>query len=242
VAPYAIRGGLWYQAESNCGKGEDPRFYAEKMRALMRGWRKAWDNPKMPIYYVQLPQFDSSNWVRMREEQRMVMNDPHTGMVVLHDLFPFGIHPPNKLDVAKRLALWPLSKVYDKKIVCSGPQYSHIEIQDKQLVIHFKPTSSKLKMGLKADLHETLLLRKGELQGFEICDSQKSWFRAKAEIVGQTVVCSHEKVTHPIGVRYAWGKTMPSDFKWNLYNDAGLPASSFISDLKLAPFQLDGEP
>ncbi len=239
VAPYAMRGGLWYQAESNCGKGEDPRFYEEKMKALMNGWRQAWDKPEMPIYYVQLPQYDSANWVRMREEQRRAMDHSNTGMSVIIDLLPDGIHPSNKIDVANRLALWPLAKVYEKKVIFSGPLYSGIEIKGSKCIVSFNYSESGLVVGKKVDLVPTEFLPTKSVSGFEVCSEKGKWYQADSIIVNNKVECTSQNVTKPIGVRYAWGKMMNETTIWNLYNKAGLPASPFISDLALAPFKMD---
>ncbi|NIP92201.1 MAG: sialate O-acetylesterase, partial [Akkermansiaceae bacterium] len=85
--PYAVRGAIWYQGESNAGVDEDPRNYRHKMRALVEGWRRAWKQPAMPFYFVQLPGFrdDYDGWTRLREEQRLSLEIPHTGMAVTID-------------------------------------------------------------------------------------------------------------------------------------------------------------
>ena len=108
VAPYGICGAIWYQAESNCGKGEDPRDYRHKQRALVQGWRKAWNNENLPFFYVQLPQWRSYAWTYAREEQLQAMAVDGTGMAVTIDLDNANdIHPPNKIDVGER---WPAGR------------------------------------------------------------------------------------------------------------------------------------
>ena len=123
VAPYAVRGFIWYQGESNAGRGEDPRNYRFKMRALADGWRTTWQQPELPLYFVQLPAFkdEATGWVRLREEQRRSLSIPHSGMAVTIDLRDTDIHPANKLDVGDRLARWALAKTYGQKIPFSGP-------------------------------------------------------------------------------------------------------------------------
>lgn len=239
IAPYAVKGGLWYQAESNSGKGEDPRHYEDKMKALMNGWREAWNKPEMPIYYVQLPQYDAPNWVRMREEQRRALSHSNTGMAVIIDLLPDGIHPPNKIDVADRLALWPLAKLYEKDIPYSGPMYSGLEIKGSKVIVSFDYVESGLVAGKKTDLEPTEILSIKEVEGFEVFSEQGKWLKAMAVIVNNKVECRHPNVKTPLGVRYAWGKMMNETTIWNLYNKSGLPASPFISDIKLAPFKMD---
>jgi sialate O-acetylesterase len=236
VAPYAIRGAIWYQAESNCGKGEDPRFYAEKMQALIQGWRDAWVQPKMPVYIVQLPQHDAPGWVPMRDEQRRSVRDPHAGMAVTIDLAHDGIHPANKIDVADRLVRWPLAKEYGRDLVPSGPQYIRMRVKDGAVIVYFKFPGGGLVTGKKVDLQPTQILSGTSVNGFEIADNEGGWHTAEARIEGDTVTCRSDAVSQPTGVRYAWAPMMPDEQPWNLYNRAGLPASPFISDIELAPY------
>ena len=238
IIPYPLKGAVWYQAESNCGKAEDPRFYSEKMKALMNGWRSAWGKENLPIYFVQLPQYKSANWVYMRNEQRLALNNKNTGMVVTIDLEMNGIHPPNKLDVGERLALLPLNKDYGQKIQSQGPLYSEFKVEGQVVTVHFKEIGSGLTAGNKTDLKPTQISKDNNIYGFELCDANGKWVTAKAKIVGDKVVCS-SSIKKPVAVRYGWATHMPNDQKWNLYNKEGLPASPFISDLKYANFKLD---
>ncbi|MBT4822695.1 MAG: sialate O-acetylesterase, partial [Lentisphaerae bacterium] len=138
IVGHAIRGVLWYQAESNCGEGEDPRFYCEKMKALIRGWRAAWRRPDLPVYYVQLPQYTAPGWAPMRDEQRRAMYEPNTGMAVTIDLALDDIHPANKLDVAERLARWPLAQQYGKDVIVSGPLFKSMHVDGGKAVLTFE--------------------------------------------------------------------------------------------------------
>ena len=148
VAPYAIRGAIWYQAESNCGRGEDPRDYAHKMRALIRGWRGVWGRKSLPVYFVQLPQWPSYAWTWMREEQRRALDEPGTGMAVTIDLdYANHIHPPNKIDVGERLARWPLAKVYSRKVPVSGPLFRGVELRAGKAVVSFLHAGGGLMAG-----------------------------------------------------------------------------------------------
>ena len=237
IVPYPIKGALWYQAESNCGKAEDPRFYSEKMKALMNGWRTAWGNADMPIYYVQLPQFKSANWVYMRNEQRLALDNEKTGMVVTIDLEMNGIHPPNKLDVGERLALLPLKKDYGQKIQAQGPLFKDFKVDGQKLIISFTETGSGLAAGKKIDLKPTVITEDKVIHGFELGDANGYWRPADARIVDNKIVCTSE-LKSPVAVRYGWATHMPEDQQWNLYNKEGLPASPFISDLKYANFKL----
>ena len=229
VAPYAVRGAIWYQAESNCGKDEDPRLYNEKMKALIRGWRTAWQQPEMPVYYVQLPQYEAPGWVVMRDEQRRALTESNTGMAVIIDLAQNGIHPPNKLDVGERLALWPLAKDYDRKIPFSGPLYQRHQINGNQITISFSHAGAGLRTGSKTDLQPTALTDGKTVNGFELAATDGTWHPASATIQGTTIICTSPHVTSPKAVRYAWAPAMPTLHPWNLYNPAGLPASPFTT-------------
>ena len=229
VAPYGVRGAIWYQAESNCGKEEDPRFYTEKMRALVAGWRMAWNMPEMPVHFVQLPQFDSAGWVPMRDQQRRAMQLPGSGMAVTIDLAVDGIHPNNKLDVAERLALWPLKHQYGRRLVESGPLFRAMEVNGKAVEVSFSHLGGGLCTGRKTDLQPTELLEDNNVNGFELCDVRGDWHPAKAIIEGEYVRCTSASVEQPMAVRYGYAAVMPDDAPWNLYNRAGLPASPFIS-------------
>ncbi|MHC4993555.1 MAG: sialate O-acetylesterase [Planctomycetota bacterium] len=230
VTDFAIRGAIWYQGESNCGRGEDPRHYTEKMTALVRGWRVAWGRPELPIYYVQLPQFASPGWVTMRDQQRRALTESHTGMAVTIDLAQDNIHPANKIDVAERLALWPLAQVYGRDVQPSGPMFKGIRIDGHNVIVSFDHAAQGLAVGQKTDLHPTRLLDTRWVSGFELVDGSGQWRPAVAVIRGDTVVCTNDHIATPIGVRYAWAPAMPGDRPWNLYNGAGLPASPFVSD------------
>ena len=237
VAPYAIRGAIWYQAESNCGTGEDPRDYAHKMRALINGWRNVWDRPNLPFYFVQLPQWRSYAWTYAREEQRRAMSVKNTGMAVTIDLdFHNDIHPPNKIDVGERLAQWPLAKVYSRKIHFSGPLYRSIKIDNEVIHVAFDHVGEGLMIG-KAGVGRVTALKDGTLNGFEIADRTGAWHAAKADIQGESVVVRSAAVKEPVAVRYACHPQAPKDSPWNLYNKAKLPASPFCSDWSRMPYK-----
>ena len=228
-AGYSLRGAIWYQAESNCGKGEDPRFYSEKMKALVRGWRAAWKQARMPVYFVQLPQYPSSGWTLMRDEQRRALSEPNTGMAVTVDLGLDGIHPANKLDVAERLALWPLGRDYERKNPVSEPLFRSVTFRNAQAWIDFDHIGEGLVTGLKTDLTPTVIFESKAVSGFELAGKDGVWVTASAVIEGDKVRCESNQLLRPVAVRYAFAPTMPVDRPWNLYNRAGLPASPFIS-------------
>ena len=125
ISSVGVKGFLWYQGESNAGKGEDPREYRHKMEALITAWRAKWKNKTLPCYFVQLPSFpNASGWIRMREEQRRSLEIPNTGMAVTIDIRGDDIHPPDKIPVGERLARIALHQTYgEKDLPYSGPLY-----------------------------------------------------------------------------------------------------------------------
>ena len=231
VVPYAIRGAIWYQGESNSGRGEDPRDYAHKMRALIKGWRTAWGHKELPLYFVQLPQWNSYAWTYLREEQRRALDVDETGMVVTIDLDNAGdIHPPNKIDVGERLARWPLAKLYSREVAFSGPLYREMAIRDGTVVVTFDHVVDGLMVGRVGGVASVAEAKVNGLNGFELTGKNGIWRDAEATIDGRVVVVSSSQVARPVAVRYACHPQAPRDGPWNLYNKAGLPASPFCSD------------
>lgn len=236
IAPYAVRGFIWYQGESNAGRGEDPRNYRIKMWALVDGWRETWGQPGLPFYFVQLPAFkdEATGWVRLREEQRLSLGIPHTGMAVTIDLRDSDIHPANKLDVGKRLANWALVKTYGKKVSRSGPLFRSATVDGDSMRVDFEHAESGLIVARKEGLAAPKQTPDIALAHFELADEAGKWHPAQATIEGFEVVVRSPRVTKPRAVRYACSGA-PANA--NLYNQAGLPASPFCSDLQLLPWE-----
>jgi sialate O-acetylesterase len=241
ITRFVVRGAIWYQGESNCGDGEDPRDYQHKMRALITGWRKALGNEKMPVYFVQLPGSGARDgWPYLREQQRLSADLPNTGMAVTIDLLDGDIHPPNKIDVGERLARWALAGEYEKKIPYSGPLFERAEIADGKVTVHFAHAESGLMVATKDGLADPKEAPETKLSHFELADNTGQWHAAVAAIQGQAVIVRSEEVPNPVAVRYAYAVNPQH---CNLYNRDGLPASPFCSDptlLKYAP-NLPGE-
>jgi sialate O-acetylesterase len=226
LLPYTIKGALWYQGESNNGEG---MLYHEKMKALIAGWRSVWNNPELPFYFVQLAPFryGSDNDPRLPgiwQAQLETLKVPHTGMAVTTDITTLrNIHPPNKQDVGKRLALWALVKDYGKKLKgqYSGPIFSkidHAEGKDS-LTVHFQKDSTG---GLTTN-------DKKPVSHFEIAGKDGKWHPAKATIVyGDHLIVKSDAVKKPVHVRFGWHQMAEP----NLVNAAGLPASPFSTAFK----------
>lgn len=234
IIPYAIRGAIWYQGEAN---GEEGDSYYHKMRALIGGWRELWNQGPFPFYYVQLANFRESDpndpgggdgWARLREAQRKALEIPNTGMAVIIDIGKADdIHPRNKQDVGERLALWPLSKVFQKDVVCSGPLYRGHTVEGNRIRVFFEHTGNGLMVGEKKGMAPVEEVKRGKLKLFAIAGPNRKWYWAKAIIDGNTVVVSSRKVAHPTAVRYAFAMNPEG---CNFYNREGLPASPFRTD------------
>ncbi len=234
ITRFAARGLIWYQGESNCGVGEDPRDYQYKMRALINGWRGAIGGKEMPVYFVQLPGSGARDgWPYLREEQRLSTDLPHTGMVVTIDLLDQDIHPPNKIDVGQRLARWALADEYGKSVPYSGPMFAGFEVSDGKVTVSFSHAESGLMVATKAGLADPKEAAVKELSHFELADKRGEWRAAEAIVRGKTVVVHSDAVSAPVAVRYGYANDPQH---CNLYNRDGLPASPFVSDLKWVKF------
>jgi len=221
LAPYALRGAIWYQGESNAGG--DAHLYGLQLATMINNWRQVWRQGDFPFEWVQLPNFrapqknpiETSGWVIVQEQMLKTLAVPNTGMAITIDLGEANdIHPKNKQDVGKRLALWALGTTYDQDIVYSGPVYASMQKQDGKIVLEFEHVG------------DGLVAKDGKLKGFAIAGPDKEFVFAEAEIVGTRVVVSSPEVDDPAAVRYAWA----SNPDCNLYNSAGLPASPFRTD------------
>ena len=234
VVPYGIKGALWYQGESNGGEGDE---YFSKMRALIGGWRKVWDQGDFPFYFVQLANFQKDantpaggdGWAKLRQAQTKSLQIPHTGMAVITDIGEANdIHPKNKADVGERLALWALHHDYGKKdVVESGPIFKEAKVEGGKMRVSFDYSGGGLIVGKKEGRKPVETVAGGKLARFAIAGEDKKWVWADAVIDGGSVVVSSPEVQKPVAVRYAF--TMNPEGA-NLYNKEGLPASPFRSD------------
>ncbi|MCK9525805.1 MAG: sialate O-acetylesterase [Limnochordia bacterium] len=212
LASYTFRGVLWYQGESNTGA---PDGYGELFAQLIENWRETFGEPNLPFLFVQLPNFaaDHGDWAKLRNAQRSALEIPHTGMVVTIDLGESNdLHPQNKKDIAKRLALCAQNVVFSEPALDQGPICETMTVEDGAAVLVFSQVGSGLRS------------RGGALEGFTVAGSDGRFYPARAEVQGSTVRLRSEAVQHPTAVRYAWGNNPE---KANLYNAEGLPASPF---------------
>lgn len=221
IAPllgYGIRGVIWYQGEANAYPS-GAKKYRNVFGALIEDWRKVFGSGEIPFYFVQLAGFKTNNgdgWPLLRDAQRRTLEIPNTGMATAIDIGnPKDIHPGNKREVGRRLALWALVKDYGQKKVPSGPLYRSMKVENGKIRVSF-------------DYAEGLRSKDGQpLRNFEIAGKDGRFLPAKAEISGNTVLVSNETVTAPAAVRYAW-KDYPENL--NFCNGADLPASPFVSE------------
>jgi sialate O-acetylesterase len=224
IAPllrYPIRGVLWYQGESNTS---EPAVYRKLFPAMIGAWRKGWGEGDFPFLYVQLPGFlnrhaepVASQWAELREAQAAALITPKTGMAVAIDLGDeHDMHPPDKQDVAHRLALIAGSAVYGRASgAISGPVFSGVRIGDGKAEVIFSRTEGGL-VGKNG----------AGVKGFAIAGADWKFVWAEAAIHGDSVTVQSKDVPSPVAVRYAW-----ADFPdCELYNKAKLPAAPFRTD------------
>ncbi|WP_243347620.1 sialate O-acetylesterase [Parabacteroides sp. FAFU027] len=216
-----IKGVIWYQGEANTSKPEE---YRELFPTMIRDWRNHWGEGDFPFLYVQLANFmetksepAESNWAQLRESQRQTLSLTKTGMAVTIDLGEWNdIHPLNKEEVGKRLALAAQKVAYgDKKIVSSGPVYQSMKVEGNKIILTFNNTGS----GLVAK-------GTGELRYFAIAGADNKFVWAKAKIENNKVIVWNENLPNPVTIRYAWADNPEGA---NLYNKEGLPASPFTT-------------
>ena len=224
LVPYTIRGALWYQGESN---SPTAKIYRQIMETLITDWRQQWGQGNFPFLYVQLanigktydslPAKGGSEAVK-REAQLLNLSIPNTAMAVAIDNADptdmNNVHPKNKQEIGKRLALAALATTYNEKIVYSGPIYDKMEISGSSIKLYFNHTGSGL------------ITKGAGLKGFAIAGADKKFVWATAKIEGNTVTVSSPGITNPVAVRYGWGNNPPT----SLYNKENLPASPFRTD------------
>ena len=227
IIPYGIKGVIWYQGENNAGNGYQ---YRSLLPLLFEDWRIRWQLGYLPFLYVQLPNYKEKNnepveseWAELREAQLMALKYPRTGMAVTIDIGEAdNIHPKNKLEVARRLALLALKHAYNENIISSGPIYKDYKIEGNKIRISFTEVGS----GLAIRGCDTL-------KGFAIAGADRIFNWAKATIENNEIVVYSSVVQLPQSVRYSWADNPDG----NLINKEGLPASPFRTDDWKNPIQ-----
>jgi sialate O-acetylesterase len=224
VIPFGIRGVLWYQGEHNAPRAYQ---YRKLLPVLIRNWRALWHEGDFPFLIVQLPNIGNvrdepceNEWAELREAQLMTARSvKHCGLAVTIDIGDAKeIHPRNKWDVGKRLALVALGTVYGKKIEYSGPVLDSAKFRGDKVILDFDHAEGGVVAGAKGE---------GEpLRGFAVAGDDRKFTFADARIDGNRVILTCPKVVTPVAVRYGWDGNPAC----NLYNKAGLPASPFRTD------------
>lgn len=225
LIPFTMRGVIWWQGEYNSERSEQ---YKTLFPSMIKDWRAQWGQGDFPFYFVQMqnldiqPQPNKARYYEMRDAQLFTYRTvPNTGMAISVDIGDANnIHPPNKQEASRRLALIARTKVYGEKLVYSGPMFKRLKLKDGKAIISF------------SDIDGGLITKTGaELKSFTIAGNDEKFYPAEAVIVGKTVVVSCREVADPVAVRYAWEDNPVC----SLYNSAGLPASPFRSDNWLMP-------
>lgn len=222
LMPFAVKGAIWYQGESNEARAEQ---YNILLPTMIRAWRERWGEGNFPFGIVQLPNYrkiqdqpTGEAWSFVRESQRRTaVNTPNTGLIVTIDIGEANdIHPKNKLDVGKRMAIWALKDVYGQKLTDS-PEFQKAEIKPDKIILTFVDVGSGLK------------IRDGDkLDEFAIAGADKKFVWADAKIVGKNKIeVSSPSVKNPQAVRYAFNNNPRHP---NLTNDSNLPAAPFRTD------------
>jgi sialate O-acetylesterase len=221
LIPYAIRGVIWYQGETNETRGHE---YRKLFRALIADWRRAWNRPDLPFLFVQVanvlppdPEPVPSEWAELRESQALALALPRTGMAVTIDIGEEkDVHPKNKQEVGRRLALIARVLVYGEDLVYSGPIFKGMKNEGSRIRCEFEHVGGGLMTPNDAPL-----------RGFAIAGADRRFVNAQAKIKDDAVVVWNDRVPQPVAVRYAWANNPAG---CNLYNRANLPASPFRTD------------
>jgi sialate O-acetylesterase len=233
LAPFAMRGALWYQGEANGASGVE---YRSLLPRLIGDWRARWGQGDFPFFIVQLPGWNHDpkpapfhDWPWLREAQALTArNTPGAALAVTIDLGnPNDVHPKDKLDVGHRLALLARRVVYGEAIAASGPMFRAVTFTGPSARVTFNEVGTGLVIG-EAPWHAdgTEPLPTDRLLGFSLAGADQEWHDADARIEGDRVIASSSAVSAPVAVRYAWANSP----RCNLYNRDGLPAAPFRSD------------
>ncbi|MGI9456979.1 MAG: sialate O-acetylesterase, partial [Aeoliella sp.] len=222
LMPFAIRGAIWYQGESNASRAAQ---YRDLFPLMIETWRDAWGQGDFPFYWVQLADYmqekeqpGQSNWAELREAQTMALDRlPNSGEAVIIDLGEGNdIHPRNKRSVADRLARHALANQYDVPVACASPRFESLQVTDGKAIVTLRDCGRGLMSFDTKEIH-----------GFSIAGADDKWVEANATIIGKNQVeVSNDQVAEPVAVRYAWADNPVC----NLYSQIGLPVTPFRTD------------
>ncbi|HEX5223247.1 MAG TPA: sialate O-acetylesterase [Verrucomicrobiae bacterium] len=223
LAPFALRGVLWYQGETDADFSNPAdfermaRWHTGTFTTLVAAWRRSWENPALPVYFVQLPQMNRPSWPWFRESQRQcALTISNTAMAVAYEYGePNNVHPANKEPMADRLALVARACSYGENVEWSGPTLRSWSTHSNRLILQFDHATGGL---ISSDAQPLRL--------FEVAGTNGHCFSATAVISSNTIILSAPEVLQPVAARYAWSPTGSVNF----YNGAGLPASPFRTD------------
>jgi sialate O-acetylesterase len=231
LLPFAIKGAIWYQGESNAGRAYE---YRTLFPTMIQDWRKKWGYD-FPFFCVQLAPFNNNDaenvqYAELRDAQLFATKKlKDVGMAVITDVGDlFDIHPKDKLTVGNRLALAARGMTYGQKIVWSGPVFKEMKVEGDQAILSFDHPGG----GLAARTGPANFNPTAPIYGFEVCGEDKEFYPAKGVIKGETVVVSTPKVKKPVAVRYGW-KNYPVINLFNKTQDGkltALPATPFRTD------------
>ncbi|WP_309384379.1 sialate O-acetylesterase [Cerasicoccus frondis] len=220
IIPYAIRGIVWYQGESNAYQ---PEPYGELFPAMITSWRERWKKPDLPFIFVQLPAYRepskqpqaNSFWGDLRNSQAAALALPETYMVVSIDIGDADIHPNNKTRLEPRIYKTVAGGVYHKDVHFKSPKLDTISIDGKAIIVSLK------------DMDEPLSTPVDEpIKGFAIAGENQKFHWAEAAIQGNQIKVWSDEVSSPVAVRYAYGE-FPLN---NLKTESGIPVAPFKSD------------
>ncbi len=216
LIPFHIKGVIWYQGENNVSY---PESYKTLFPLMIKNWRSDWNEGDFPFYYVQIAPYDygeNSKSQVIREAQFLTLSVPNTGMAVALDIGETkSIHPADKQDIGKRLALWALSKNYGKDVNYSGPLYKSMEVENGKIILSFNYADDGL----------VLKPVNGE-NNFIIAGADSNFVKADVKVNGEKLIVYNDQIKNPVAVRYAWSNTAEA----TLFNKIGLPASTFKTD------------
>lgn len=232
LAPFAMRGALWYQGEADASRGLE---YRDLLQRLITGWRKKWGQGDFPFLVVQLPGHGKNDeavatkgiaWLREAQDMAQVL--PAVHVAVTSDIGDAAdVHPDNKPETAKRLASLARQVVYGEKIAGLSPRFRTMRLEGSQAVIEFDHAAGGLVIGQAPWVAKNgTPFPEDRLVGFYLAGEDREWFEADAQIKGESVVLSSASVPRPVAVRYAWANTPVA----NLYNKDGVPAAPFRTD------------